>query len=224
MTKKIIITKSLDKRRCNILHSLKIIKKNNKALFNRLLELIPSWVLDMLENTTINIDRLKEFEECNKKYIDRIRDVRSTEQVVFNYYICLISELIAEAYIEQVGFCVKRNSIDKDISDNKHTLSTKADLSFLHNNEWHNIEVQFADFSYNNIKIKKYKADKNLEDNEDVKMMIISFNKEKQAVEYITFKLKKYIKKALLIKNDVFMGGKDTYLIKLDNFKIKRIA
>lgn len=221
---KVKLNKTMKIRKENVMFMIEQSKGFNNNIYTRLMELIPVWVLDMLNNETVSSKRVDEFVNANRDNLQKIIDKRKVEEVVFNYYTCLITELLGQAFIETLGFPVRRNSIDADVSNNKHTLGVTPDLQVYWNNKWHNVEVQMGMFQYDSIQIKAYKAKENLRKDINVSFFILSYNRELGKIEYITFYLRNYLKKATLLKNYEPMGGKDTYRAELKNFEIKNIA
>jgi hypothetical protein len=186
------------------------IKKFNPMFYKSILMNLPELYLNCLFEKKVYRPHLESFTTKNATKLKFMKDIRTTEEFLYNYYLGVAVEVLAQKLILALGFCCDRAGSDEDLTDLNATASTDADL---HMEVWGaDIEVKSTKFmsKYKALAIKSYQLNKYIKNNYNI--FVIDYESFPGKVYYSWFPITDALDN---ISNPVMLNHKECKYISL---------
>lgn len=150
---------------------LKAMESHNHKFYEAIIGALPSEYLDCLYEKRISKTHLETFKKENASKLTFMKDFRSLEELIYNYYLGLIVEVIAQKILNSLGHQCIRAGSDANFIEKDSAASTEADLYIESLNK--SIEVKSTNFmsKYRALAIKSYQIKKYINNDYDIFVM-----------------------------------------------------
>lgn len=220
------LNKNLRKNKEDLLLALDYIELNNVYINERVLELIPQAIYEMICAEVIDNRLIKEYELNNAKKKKYTNDYRTSEQTKYTHFIGFCYECIVQAIMEHLGYIVTRNGCDLNPLDANYVVNNKPDLIIVNpkTNKRVSVDVQKSTYfiKEKEVAVKESKLS-NLLKYDDIYMLWIDNNSNGiyfkfehfVCIDEAIYKYDKYLEKGI--------GGKPSFVYKVKEKELRKV-